>query len=448
MTSFSRRGFVKSSLMTASGAALSSAMPEILAAKPPAASQPLRFGVNYVPRKNWWYCWQDWDAQSVAEDLLAVRDLGMDHVRIQCLWPLFQPGINYVSERLLENLNSLLEAADLASLDVEVTVLNGWMSGIAFMPPWTAPNAAPKSNIFSDPEIIDAEKLLFTRIATAIGSHKRFLGFDLGNELSVLLSRGNPVTTQQADGWTTEMFRHVNNVAPGKFHVNGLDHTPWWSDIAFTRQNCANQGAASIVHSYGYFSGALQRYGYSGVGTLHLAEYNVELAYAYQTNLSRRVWVEEIGASPEWMPESYMADYARQVLESAADTGMLWGFTWWCSHDIDKSIEGFVSMEYTLGLIDQKNRIKPLGRIVSALAGELRGKILSSTQRRTAMVIPEMGLSPHHHPPDWTYGAAFMNLIQRGKKPCIVLESRVADEDYLRARGITELIPLAEAINI
>jgi endo-1,4-beta-mannosidase len=447
MTNSSRRAFMKSSLMTAARAALGSAIPQTLAAQPASSSRlPLRFGVNYTPRKNWFFSWQDWDAQSVADDLLAVRDLGMDHIRAHCLWPLFQPGINYVSERLLENLNSLLESADRAGLDVELTVLTGWMSGILFMPGWTAPNARAVRNIFANADIIEAEKLLFTRMAETIGTHKRFLGFDLGNELPVLLPRGNPATVEQIDAWTTEMFRHVNAVAPGKFHVNGVDHQVWWSDIAFSRQSCGTQGAASIVHLYAFFNNSLQRFGKSGVGTMHLLEYNVELAYAYHTNLVRRVWVEETGISTEGMQESYVADYAKQVLGNALDTGVLLGVSWWCSHDIDTSIKGLHGpREYTLGLIDQQNHVKPLGRILSKLMDELRGRTFSSTQRRTALVIPDAGLSINPNPPDWTYATAFIKLLEYGKKPCIVLQSRSADEDYLRSRGVTELISFEDA---
>jgi hypothetical protein len=36
-----------------------------------------------------------------------------------------------------------------------------------------------------------------------------------------------------------------------------------------------------------------------------------------------------------------------------------------------------------------------------------------------------------------------MNLIKRGVTPAIVLESRAKDADYLRTRGITELLPCA-----
>src|SRR5450432_322706 len=91
-----------------------------------------RFGVNYTPSKHWWYSWLDWDQKSIAADLQAIAALGMDHIRIQCLWPIFQPNINYVSDTALQRLRALLDLADQAGLDVEVTVLDGWLSGFAF----------------------------------------------------------------------------------------------------------------------------------------------------------------------------------------------------------------------------------------------------------------------------------------------------------------------------
>lgn len=89
----------------------------------------IRFGVNYVPSKNWWYSWMDWDADSINRDLQAVGSLGMDHIRIHCLWPYFQPNSVYVSEMALDRLLQLLGLADAADLDVEITVFDGWLSG-------------------------------------------------------------------------------------------------------------------------------------------------------------------------------------------------------------------------------------------------------------------------------------------------------------------------------
>jgi hypothetical protein len=348
-----------------------------------------------------------------------------------------------VSNTLLERTHALLEAADKAGLDVEVTVLNGWMSGINYLPGWVQP-AANNRNIFTDPEIVAAEKLLFQRLATAVGQHKRFLGFDIGNELGVLQRLNNPATPPQSDAWSTEILGFCEKVAPGKFHVNGTDHKHWFADFGFTRQNLATTGSATIVHAYAYFTGALKKFGYSGDGTLHLVEFLTEFAYAYHTNPARKVWIEEVGTSAEWAPENYLTEYMDRTVRYTAETGKLWGITWWCSHDIDPAVKGFASLEYSLGLLDLKNKPKPLGKKFSELASELGHRTTSSTNRELALVVPDRGLRAIPNPPDWTYGDRYMQLIAEGKRPCIVLESRAKDENYLRSRGIKDIVYLSK----
>jgi hypothetical protein len=80
---------------------------------------------------------------------------------------------------------------------------------------------------------------------------------------------------------------------------------------------------------------------------------------------------------------------------------------------------------------------------LSLLAGELRGRSPSRIDRSVALVVPELGLGKTSAGPDWRYGDAFMKLVQAGKRPCIVLESRANDHAYLRARGIVELVQIS-----
>ena len=46
----------------------------------------IRFGLNYVPSRKWWYCWNDFDADSIARDLDAIARLEADHLRICLLY--------------------------------------------------------------------------------------------------------------------------------------------------------------------------------------------------------------------------------------------------------------------------------------------------------------------------------------------------------------------------
>lgn len=443
----SRRSFAKNSLL-GSAALFATGVPSLNALTPlPTRSNGVRFGVNFVPRKRWWYCWLDWDQQAILDDLHGIAELGLDHIRIQCLWPYFQPGISSVSDQALANLHRLLDAADATGLDVEVTVLNGWMSGLSFMPPFVAPLADPwqekHGNMFTDPNVIEAEKLLFRRITDTVGNHKRFLGFDLGNELGVLMTPdGNPASTAAADAWAREMLDYCEQIAPSKFHVNGIDHVHWFNDFGFSRQQIATTGHASVVHSYIQFDGVLDRYKYSDPAALHLAEFEVELAYAYHTDLNRRVWVEETGVGNKEMPESFKPEFMEHSVRNLMSTGKVWGITWWCSHDIDPAIKSFDKYEYGLGLLDLQNKPKPMGEKFAELAAEFRRSPTEMVKRTTALVIPDKGLSTKSWPPDWKYATPFMNLIDRGIVPAIVLESRSKDEGYLKARGIRELIPI------
>ncbi len=437
--SFVKAGALGSAAVLAAGTGLAgSAMAE---AEP---KQVLRFGANYTPRKRWWYCWLDWDQRAVAEDLEGVAGLGLDHIRIQLLWPFFEPGISTVSQRSLENLRGLLDAADRAGLDVEITVLNGWMSGLSYLPAWVMPVARPEKgedwNMFTSRRVIEAEKLLFSRIVETVGNHKRFMGFDIGNELGVLQAINNPATPAQADAWTTEILGYCEQIAPGKFHVNGADDSHWFADFGFTRRNLATQGSATVMHSYIYFTGVLERYKYNDPASLHLADYMIELGAAYQTDLKRKVWVEEIGVANGWMPEAYKPEFMEHAIRNIAATGKAWGITWWCTHDIDPGIKDFNALEYNLGLLDLNNRPKPLGRKFAELAAELRKSPAATAPRPLALVIPDAGLQTKAYPADWKYATPYMHLVEQGKTPQIVIESRASDKTYLASRGITELV--------
>lgn len=394
-------------------------------------SQPqLRFGLNYIPSSRWWYCWLDWDITSIREDLEAISQLGMDHIRIHCLWPVFQPDPNYISETALDRLEQLLDAADAAGLDVCVTVLDGWLSGYAFVPAWQK-----KRNLFTDRHVVEAQRRLFVAIATRIGLHQRFLGFDLGNELGCMCGFGNPITPEEGDLWHQEMMALCEDLAPGKLHVNGVDHQPWFADAAFSRRVLANSGAMTSVHAWIEFTGARALYGADGIGSLHLAEYCIELAKAYSENLARQVWLQEFGASSQWMPVDSIPDFAEIAMFHAACCSNLWGMTWWCSHDISDVFTEFDSLERDLGLLDSHNNVKPVGQRLAKTIRRMREDRPKVASRSTALVIEDNMCSS-----GWRIGKSFMHLVKDGERPCIILADRCDDIEYLTARGITTFV--------
>ena len=403
----------------------------------------IRFGVNYSPSQKWFYSWIEFDRAAVEKDFAAIQSLGVDHIRVHLIWQYFQPNSSYVSEQLLDNLYTLLEVAEQYELDVEVTVLDGWLCGFVFTPEWVKDN-----NIFTSREIIDAQKLLFQKITDKIGMHKRFMGFDLGNELCVLHHGQNSVTPQEADAWHNEMMDFVNQIAQGKFHVNGVDHKPWFSDFSFSKATLANTGSVTSIHTWILFTGATELYDPMGTGCVHLIEYCIELAKAYSVDPERKIWVEEFGINKGWIEEALMPEFIEQTVEAALSCSNVWGLTWWCSHNIDRAYEGFDKLEYEMRLFDVDNNMKQNGKKFAEIIAKYKENPPKPIQRNKAIVLPnnyfadKMKESKSLESVGWSFGRQFMDYIEMGIRPAIVLESRLQDQEYLAIRGITELLPL------
>ena len=95
-----------------------------------------RFGVNYVPSRNWYYCYNDWDAGAIARDFDRIAEIGADHLRVMVIWPWFQPNPIGSARRIWTgSMNSWVSAAG-RKLDVLPTLFTGWLSGFRFSPPY------------------------------------------------------------------------------------------------------------------------------------------------------------------------------------------------------------------------------------------------------------------------------------------------------------------------
>ncbi|MBC8079382.1 MAG: cellulase family glycosylhydrolase [Gorillibacterium sp.] len=404
-------------------------------------NRSIRFGVNYTFSKNWLYSWVDWDRSSVRSDIQALANLGFDHIRIHLIWSVFQPNANYVSETCLQRLHQLMDIADECNIDVVVCVLDGGISGFTFYPSWKKDR-----NMFTDPYMIEAEKHLFSAIASHIGTHKRFLGFDLGNEVNGLFNLEGSFCLQEGDSWHRELINHCEDIAPGKFHVNGVDHRPWFSDQGFSRSTLATTGAATSLHTWIEFTGALELYRHDENGCIQLAEYCVELANAYATSPNRPVWVQEFGVNELWIPEADLPAFTESTIRNAITSNNIWGFTWWCSHDLDPRFEGFEKLEYPLGILDLNNRPKPVGLKLAELIQEFKLQPPEVVDRPIAIVFPDhlfeevKSNSVYANNQGWNFAKPYFDFMKKeGIRPAIVLESKINDEAYLRSRGIREI---------
>lgn len=327
-----------------------------------------RFGVNYTPSRNWWFCWNDWDADSVKRDLDAIAALGADHLRILLVWPYFQPNPTYVSALHLDRLAQMLAMMGERRMDALVTVFTGQLSGWYFLPPFQKERDAKAGEAFySDATLFAAEERFVHELARVMARHANVIGFDLGNEVNTCWS----APTAMGDAWMTKMLAVMEREAPGTLNVNGVDHHPWFDGQTFSPRALATQ-RFPVMHCYPFWTGALNYGGPMDAPSVKLLASMAALIRSYAGRQQTPVWAGEFNTCIDSLDEAGQAQWLERAVEAAIQEGVAW-FTYWDSHDVDRKFT-FNPVEYTLGLLTNDGRVKEQGRTFQKLAAQYRGK--------------------------------------------------------------------------
>ncbi|WDM10535.1 glycosyl hydrolase [Streptomyces lavenduligriseus] len=399
----------------------------------------VRFGVNYTPSHGWFHHWLDFDLDSVRADLDAIAALGLDHIRVFPLWPYFQPNRTLIRPRAVEQLVALADAAAERGLDTAVDGLQGHLSSFDFLPAWT--RTWHRRNLFTDPDVTAGQAAYLRTLAAALADRPHFLGMTVGNEINQFAAGPHPdpdpVTADEAGRWLTRMLDACAEGAPGRLHLHASYDAAWYQDDQpFTPAHSARLGAVTAVHSW-VFNGTAQRHGRTSVPVEHHAAYLVELAKAWADDPHRPVWLQEVGAPAPLVPAEHAAAFAEATIGNALDCPDLWGITWWCSHDVSRTLADFPELEYSLGLFTGERRPKDIARV---LADAARGSHRTPAARRTALVVPAAPDRRSRCAPGGDVFDAYFRLVADGARPATVLDTRADDQDHLAARGITDVV--------
>ncbi|GAA1487660.1 glycoside hydrolase 5 family protein [Brachybacterium sacelli] len=329
----------------------------------PTGSGAPRFGVNYTPRTGWFHSWLDLDPDAVGEDLQAIASLGADHVRVFPLWPLLQPNRTLIRLRGLEDVRTVVDIAATVGLDVVVDAIQGHLSSFDFVPSWLA--TWHRRNMFTDPAVVEATAELVHSLSARLADAPNLVGLTLGNEVNQFSASNHPdpdvTSVAEAEAWTRTLLAAARAGAPGGMHTVANYDAAWFmDDHAFTPDQSASLGDATVVHSW-IFDGTGQRYGARSFEVAHRAEYYLELARAFSPAPQRPLWLQEVGAPRSILTEQEVPWFVRSTFETAMQCPELWGITWWCSHDVSRSLADFPPLEHTLGLFDEHGRIKNAG---------------------------------------------------------------------------------------
>lgn len=409
------------------------------------SAAPLRFGANYTPRSEWMHAWMALDRDEVRRDFAALAEIGLDHVRLFPLWTILQPNRTLIREKAVADVRAVVDIAAEFGLDASVDVIQGHLSSFDFIPSWLF--TWHDNNMFTHPDALSGQVELIHALGARLTDAPNFLGFTLGNETNQFAAQTHPspwpVTPAEAANWITTLLDAAHTAAPAQQHVHSEYDAVWYmDDHGFTPAHAARLGDMSTVHSW-IFNGTAQRYGGRSVASDRHAEYMIELARSFATDPGRRIWLQEVGAPSNCLTPQEVPDFLEATLRSVTRTENLWGVTWWCSHDVSRSLGDFPELEYTLGLVDQDGSVKPIGRRFAELIPQLRDR--SVAPARTVGIVIEVDaeetpLSRGAMSPGGSIFEAWVDACEAGIDPTFVTSWDAAKPEALAARGITELI--------
>jgi endo-1,4-beta-mannosidase len=322
-----------------------------------------RFGVNYTPSHNWWFCWNDWDIDPIKRDLDALAALRADHLRIFPIWPFFQPNATWVSTVHLERLSQLLAEMKTREMDAVVTVFTGQLSGPRFLPSFNKTGA----EFYTDKSMWDSQEMYVRALAGVMKAHENIIGFDFGNEMETCWSAPLPV----GDAWMARMFAVMKEAYPLGLNLNGASYDSWFREATFSPQALAAT-PVPVMHSYPYWSDSLKYGGPMDPPSTRLMPAFAAMIRAYAGDRLKPVWAAEFNTCIEQLPEKQQAAWLEKAVTEAIAGGVCW-YSYWDSHDTNRKFK-FNTLEYSLGLFTNDGRLKEQGVVFKQLAEAYRGK--------------------------------------------------------------------------
>ncbi|MBT1598020.1 glycoside hydrolase 5 family protein [Curtobacterium flaccumfaciens] len=433
----------------------------------------MRFGVNYTPAVGWFHSWLDFSPSDTARDLEAIASLGADHVRIFPLWPVVQPNRTLIRQQALDDVATVVDLAGSFGLDVNVDALQGHLSSFDFVPSWL--DSWHRRNMFTDPDVVASTAAYVRALAGAVADKPNLLGITIGNEVNQFAHAPHPaphaISAEQGHAWAAAMVAAARaglasgleaRLASASSAASGTGSRPgplvtvaqydaaWYDDAQpFGPEHAADHGDATVTHSW-VFNGSAALHGALGPGSVRHGEYLLQLAAAWNRDAARPNWLQEVGAPTNVVDPADAAAFTEQTIRHVLDAQHVLGVTWWCSHDVARSLADFPELEYDLGLFTNDGRLKPVGEAFAALARAEHTRDAPAAPPATALVLDDVLTdgTDHHGTradcaPGGRFAAAWLALAEAapdGRGPQVVLRSRLSDTALLADRGIDRCV--------
>ena len=335
-------------------------------------------GCNYWSSEAGISMWHKWSLEAVEKDFAALKESGMNCVRLFPLWSDFQPvmsacgcngkhvefimtdgsplpenGLAHwgLSEVMMERFRKTADLAMKYDLKLIVALLTGWMSGALFTPP-----ALNGKNLFSDPDALYLETLFLRGFVSEMKDHPAIIAWEPGNECNCLSTCQDPVVSWN---WMNLIVSTIKLADPSRPVYSGMHGSTIDQKSCWNQKILGELTDALTTHPYPTFT---KFCGKSALNTIP-AVYHATAETIYYQGSGKPAFIEEIGSlGPEFIADERTEEYVRKVLYSAYAHG-LGGVLWWCGFAFDKCSEQlpyrWIALERNLGALDADR--KPLG---------------------------------------------------------------------------------------
>ena len=348
--------------------------------------QNFMIGCNFWDSKSGTDMWVNFDEDSLAKDLDALAESGVNCMRCFPNWRDFQPVIAlrewrgnfkeyrltgdrfpenefYIEPLMIERFRRFANMACDRGIKLVVSILTGWMSGRLFCPP-----ALDSKNLICDPEALMLEEKFVRGFVMYTRDLPNIVMWDLGNECNCL---GQANTPAQSYLWTVTIRNAIlasdrtRKISSG-MHALGFEENQPWS-----------------IYDQGLLCDLLTPHPYPSptVGgdvdpadrprTTMIPTAQCE----YYAGLSgREVMIQEQGTFSDMLINRVGASMFLRVNVCSSYANGYKGYFWWCSHEhlrLGNPPYSWSMIERELGMLDLDRKPKPVGVEMKRLAGLL-----------------------------------------------------------------------------
>lgn len=364
-------------------------------------------GINYWDSAQSINMWQNFDAASIEQDLAALSSVGITHLRVFPLWPVFQPlhalygpndvyeyafgeeplpdtpaGRAGVSEEACQKFECFCKLAKKYQMHLIVGLITGHMSFRTYAPPAFAGKA-----LLSDPTVLKWQVRFVKYFVSRFRHEPTIAGWDLGNE---------PIQLPGLDGlhpdafyvWCSLIADAIRCCDPERPIISGLDHAAVEqgpSNLKMIGEMCD----IHTTHPYNIFS----------TSTDPLNTMKPILDLTFQCRLS-----EDIAGIPTFVQEFGSIGYSNCSKKTEADfyRACLWatlshsspGVMWWCAFDqghFDYAPYRWNTIGSDYGFFDRERNKKPVAEenlAFKKLLASLPGGTLPKHTTNAVVLVP------------------------------------------------------------